>query len=174
MNQIRATDNMYQNDISDHYVNGNLKLQSINLPVFVKQDSAYEPSTSELSEPIDDVKRPSFKAPILMRINRSLQVVLIVLCAIAIAAYSFDVMMSGNLTICQEKARRLSEQNCELSAKLLKSISFQGIQESVLGHSARQSNLKVPDEVLVAAEIAPVKCQPFIPAKHHLPLMSGY
>jgi hypothetical protein len=162
---------MYQNNIDDHYVNGNLKVQSINLPTFVQQVSE---SISSTSESIDDAPRSSFKAPMLMRINRLLQVGLIALCAIAITAYSFDVMMSRNLTVCQEKARRLSEQNCELSAKLLKSISFQGIQESVLGHSARQSNLKVPDEVLVAAEIAPVKCEPFIPAKHHLPLMAGY
>jgi hypothetical protein len=169
MNQIRTTDNVYHRDIEDHYINGNLKIQAVNLPVFVPQN----PAVGSFSSDGLDI-RPSFKAPLLMRINRLLQVALIVLSLLAIAAYSIDVMMSRNLTISQEKARRLSEQNCELSAKLIKSISFQGIQESVLGHSARQSNLKVPDEVLVAAEVPPVKCSPFNPAKHHLPLMAGY
>ncbi len=172
MNQIDMTDKLYYPEIDDHYVSGNLKVQAINLPVFVQQKSL--PSLPSSVPLVDPLKRPSFKAPLLMRINRVLQVALIALSAIAIAAYSIDVMMSRNLTIYQEKARRLSEHNCELSAKLLKSISFQGIQESVLGHSARQSKLRVPDEVLVAAEVPPVKCEPFVPAKHHLPLMAGY
>lgn len=170
MNQIDMTDKLYYPEIDDHYVSGNLKVQAINLPVFVQQKSLPSLPSSFVDEP----KRLSFKAPLLMRINRVLQVALIALSAMAIVAYSIDVMMSRNLTIYQEKARRLSEHNCELSAKLLKSISFQGIQESVLGHSARQSKLRVPDEVIVASEVPPVKCQPFVPAKHHLPLMAGY
>ena len=169
MNQMHATDNIDYNQIENHYVSGNLKVQAIELPVFVQQKHSALPSADLLTD-----QRPSFKAPLLMRINRILQVALIALSAIAMAAYSIDVMMSRNLTIYQEKARRLSEQNCELSAKVLKSISFQGIQESVLGHSARESNLKVPDEVLVTAEIPPVKYSSFTPAKHHLPLMAGY
>ncbi len=166
------TDKTYYSEIDNHYVSGNLKVQAINLPLFVQQTSL--PTLPNPVPLFEAPMRPGFKAPLLMRINRLLQVALIALSAIAIAAYSIDVMMSHTLTINQEKARRLSEHNCELSAKLLKSISFQGIQESVLGDSARQSKLRVPEEVLVAAEVLPVKCKPFSPAKHHLPLMAGY
>ena len=135
MNQIHMTDKLYYPEIDDQYVSGNLKMQAVNLPVFVQPKSL--PALPGLAPLIDAPKRSGFKAPLLMRINRVLQVALIALSAMAIAAYSIDVMMTRNLTISEEKARRLSEHNCELSAKLLKSISFQGIQESVLGHSAR-------------------------------------
>ncbi len=109
MNQIRMTDNMYYSEIEEHYVSGNLKVQAINLPVFVQQNQA---SALPGLEPLPNAaQRPGFRAPMLVRINRILQVGLIVLSAIAIAAYSMDVIMSRNLTISQEKARRLSEQN---------------------------------------------------------------
>jgi hypothetical protein len=169
MNQIDMADNTVYSQTDSHYISGNLKVQAVSLPIFVKQTPTLV--SAEIEE---QAKRPSFKAPLLMRINRILQIILISLSAIAIVAYSLDVMMTHNLTVCQEKAHRISEQNCELSAKLLKSISFQGIQESVLGHSAKQSSLHVPEEVLVASELAPVQYRRFVPTKHHLPLMSGY
>lgn len=168
MSQANLADVQNLSEFDNNYSNENLNKPLVNIPVFVHQKQlASDP------ERLESV-RAGFKAPLLMRINRTLQVALIILSVIAVVAYSIDVIMSRNLTIAQEKARRLSEQNCELSAKLLKAISFQDIQESVLGHSARQSNLKVPDEVLIAAEIPSVKYKAPLPAKHHLPLMAGY
>ncbi len=173
MNQVHTTDNTYQYpDTDSHYISGNVvKVNAINLPLFVQTKEAQRQALS-ISQATTD--RPGFKIPLLYRANRLLQMVLIALSIIAIAGYSLDVIMSQNLMLMQEQARRLSEQNCELSAKLLKSISFQGIQESVLGHKASQSNLRVPEEVLVASEVPPVKTEPFRSRKHHLPLMSGY
>ncbi len=109
-----------------------------------------------------------------MHINRLLQVGLIVLSSLAVLAYSLDVIISRNVMLRQEQARRLSEQNAELSARLLKSISFQDIQESVLGQGSGPANLHVADEVLIAREVPPVAIVPFKPRKHHLPLLSGY
>jgi len=173
MNQMLTTDNIYYYpDISDAYISGNVvKVPDIHLPVFVQKSL---PITPGYPSPEAAPGRPGFKVHWLVRINRVLQVGLIALSTIALAAYSLDVITSHNLMLMQEQARRLSEQNCELSAKLLKSISFQGIQESVLGHSAGQSNLRVPEEVLVAAEVPPIQVAPFKAAKYHLPLMSGY
>ncbi len=175
MAQVDVSDNIYKYpEIESHYISGNVvKVNAVNLPLFV--DTKSTPSVRQPLSPSEATEqRPSFKIPLLFRANRLLQVGLIALSAIALGAYSLDVIMSHNLMLMQEKARRLSEQNCELSARLLKSISFQGIQESVLGHRATQSNLRVPEEVLVAAEVPPAKNEPFRPSKHHLPLMSGY
>jgi len=175
MAQANTTDNIYQYPNTDsHYISGNVvRVNAIDLPVFTQTKSTSGKWQSFNPAEVDE-ERPSFKIPLLFRANRLLQVGLIVLSTIAIAAYSLDVITSHNLTLMQEQARRLGEQNCELSAKLLKSISFQGIQESVLGQRASQCNLRVPEEVLVAAEVTPVKIEPFRPSKHHLPLMSGY
>ncbi len=177
MSYAHTTDNIYRYpNIDSEYFEGNAaKKPNVSLPLFVETKNLAPSRTPVLDADVCTIEETSsFKIPLLFRANRLLQVALIVLSAIAIGAYSLDVIMSQNLMLLQEQTRRLSEQNCELSAKLLKSISFQGIQDSVLGHSASQSNLRVPEEVLVAAEIPPVRIEPVRLSKHHLPLMSGY
>lgn len=107
---------------------------AINLPTFVQpdrlktEDYSLLPSTEGELEPA----RSSFKVPFLVRVNRLLQVSLVALCGISILSYSLDVIMSHDVMLKQEQVRRLSEQNSELSARLLKSISFQGIQKVFL------------------------------------------
>ncbi|HEY9785263.1 MAG TPA: hypothetical protein V6D17_07670, partial [Candidatus Obscuribacterales bacterium] len=105
-----------------------------------------------------------------VRINRVLKTTLIALCGVAIAGYGFDVAYTNDISRLQEQARRLSEQNSELSAQLLRAISFEGIQDSVVG----RFGLRVPEHVLIVKEIAPPKMTAFRPSQHHLPIMSGY
>ncbi len=152
------------------------RAQAINLPVFVQPDRLKTKDYSIFLSPDGELEpaRSSFKVPFLVRANRLLQVGLIALCAIVVLAYSLDVIMSHDVMLRQEQVRRLSEQNSELSARLLKSISFQGIQKSVLGHGSGPCNLRVAEEVLIAKEVPPVQFSPFKPGKHHLPLLSGY
>jgi hypothetical protein len=120
--------------------------------------------------PAAEPKRSARKAPLMVRINRLLQIALLACCGLALVGYGLDVTVSTDVVRMQEQARRLSEQNSELSAELLKSISFQGIQESALG----KVGLRVPDKVVIAPEVQPVKAPPFKPSKYYLPLMSGY
>jgi hypothetical protein len=92
------------------------------------------------------------------------------MCGVAILGYGLDVAASNDVGKMQEQARRLSEQNTELSAQLLRVISFQGIQDSALGHFG----LRVPEQVLIVKESQPYPLVPFQPQKHHLPLLAGY
>ncbi|MBY0358431.1 MAG: hypothetical protein K2W82_10560 [Candidatus Obscuribacterales bacterium] len=110
------------------------------------------------------------QAPILVKTNRILRALLIGCCGLAILGYGLDVASSADISKLQEQARRLSEQNTELSAQLLKSISFQGIQANVVG----RAGLRVPERVLIVKEIKPAATKPYKARKHFLPIMSGY
>lgn len=114
--------------------------------------------------------RKSRRVPLLVRANRICRTVLVAMCGVAILGYGLDVAASNDVGKLQEQARRLSEQNTELSAQLLRVISFQGIQDSVLG----RFGLRVPEQVLIVKEVQPYPLVPFQPRKHHLPLLSGY
>jgi len=180
---MSTADNTYSYQHMDNtYVTGNVvRVAPISLPAFIKETSpasvAQNLKASSIAAPSLAPAIPArsgFKVPLLVRVNRWLQVGLIVLCGLAVLAYSLDVIISHDVMLRQEQARRLSEQNAELSARLLKSISFQGIQESVLGQETGPTNLHVADEVLIAREVPPVEVLPFKPRKHHLPLLSGY
>jgi hypothetical protein len=110
------------------------------------------------------------RSPLLVRANRALRTVLVALCGVAILGYGFDVAASHDVSKLQDQARRLNEQNSELSAQLLKSISYEGIQENVLG----RFGLHTAEHVVVVKEIAPPKMPNFRPTKHQLPILAGY
>jgi hypothetical protein len=110
------------------------------------------------------------KVPFVVRANRLLRTTLIALCGLAILGYGLDVKASNDVGRLQDAARRLNEQNTELSAQLLRVISFQGIQDSVLG----RSGLRVPEQVMIIKEVAPYPLAQFETGKYHLPLMAGY
>jgi hypothetical protein len=120
--------------------------------------------------PLPVTERSARKAPLVVQVNRLLQVLLVAFCALALIGYGMDVAVSNDVTRLQEQTRRLSEQNSELSAQLLKAISFQGIQESALGHVG----LRVPEQVMIVKEVQPAKVSPVKSTRHFLPLMSGY
>ena len=115
-------------------------------------------------------QRQSRRAPLVVRLNRALRTVLVAFCGVAIVGYGFDVAASAEVGKLQDQAKRLNEQNSELSAQLLKSISFQGIQDSVLG----RFGLRVPEQVMIVNEVTPPQVPQFEATKHHLPIMSGY
>lgn len=108
--------------------------------------------------------------PFLVKMNRVIRALLIGCCGLAILGYGLDVASSAEVSKLQEQARRLSEQNTELSAQLLRAISFQGIQANVVG----RAGLRVAERVIIAKEVKPLPVTPFKPRKHFLPLMSGY
>ena len=183
MAPISMTDNTYNyQHLDSTYVSGNVvRVAPINLPSFIKETVPSGPEEKLIAKSLvssSSVPAASlysgFKVPLLVNVNRWLQLGLIALCGLALLAYSLDVIISHDVMKRQEQVRRLSEQNAELSARLLKSISFQGIQESVLGQGMGPANLHVADEVLIAREVPPVATLPFKPTKHHLPLLSGY
>ena len=115
-------------------------------------------------------RRVSRRAPLMVRCNRALRTILVGMCGLAILGYGFDVATSNDVSRLQEQARRLSEQNSELSAELLRAISFQGIQESVVG----RFGLRVPEQVIVVKESPAPKMAMFKPNKYQLPIISGY
>lgn len=110
------------------------------------------------------------RIPALVRINRALRTVLVALCGIAILGYGLDVVSLNEVGRLQEQARRINEQNSELSAQLLRAISFEGIQDSVLG----RFGLHVPEQVIVVREKPAPSLKAFKENKHSLPIMSGY
>lgn len=114
--------------------------------------------------------RDSRKSPLVVRVNQILRTSLIACCGLAILGYGLDVARTNDVTRLQEQARRLSEQNSELSAQLLRAISFEGIQDSVVG----RCGLRVPEHVLIVKEMTPPKMTSFKPNKHSLPIFSGY
>ncbi|MBS1990495.1 MAG: hypothetical protein JSS86_17310 [Cyanobacteria bacterium SZAS LIN-2] len=120
--------------------------------------------------PVEAPARKTRKAPLLVRANRALQASLIALCGIAILGYGYDVASTHDVGKQQDQVRRINEQNAELSANMLKQVSYAGIQNSVHGHVA----LVVPEDVKIVAEVAAPKLKTFKPAKYHLPLLSGY
>lgn len=110
------------------------------------------------------------RVPILVRTNRALRTVLVALCGIVILGYGLDVAASNQVGKLQDQARRLNEQNSELSANLLKSISYRQIQQSSLaGH-----NLQTAQHVVVVAQQPAPKVAPFKPTRQGLPVFSGY
>ena len=110
------------------------------------------------------------RVPVIVRVNRMIRTLLVTFCAFALLGYGLDVAASSEVSKLQEQARRLSEQNTELSAQLLRAISFQGIQASVVG----RAGLRVPEHVVITKEVQPPVVPAFKPNKHYLPLMSGY
>lgn len=120
--------------------------------------------------PVEAPTPKTRKKPLLVKANRALQAVLIALCGVAICAYGLDVVVSHDVGKLQDQARRTSEQNSELSAQLLKSISYGEIQDSVVG----RFGLRVPEEVLIVKESKAPAAIAYKMHKHHLPLMSGY
>lgn len=125
-------------------------------------------------QPLPDlVVSPRHKArrvPLIVRANRMIRTLLVLFCGLSLLGYGLDVAASSEVSKLQEQARRLSEQNTELSAQLLRAISFQGIQASVVG----RAGLRVPEHVLIVKEEQPPVVPPFKANKHYLPLMSGY
>jgi hypothetical protein len=110
------------------------------------------------------------RTPLLVSANRALRTVLVALCGVAILGYGLDVAASHEVGKLQDQARRLNEQNSELSASLLKTISYQGIQESSLA----RHNLHTAEHVVIVKEVTPPKVPAFKATQHHLPVMSGY
>jgi hypothetical protein len=110
------------------------------------------------------------RAPLVVLANRALRTVLVALCGVAIVGYGLDVAASHDVSKLQDQARRLNEQNSELSAQLLTAISYQGIQENALG----RFGLHTAEHVALVKEVAPPKLPTFKPNKHHLPVMPGY
>lgn len=120
--------------------------------------------------PIESPKRHTRKAPLLVRVNRVLQGSLIALCGLAILGYGFDVHDTHQVGRLQDQVRRLSEENSERAADLLKKVSYQDIQNSVVAHTS----LRVPEEVKIVKEVPAPKLKTVKAARHHLPLMAGY
>jgi hypothetical protein len=110
------------------------------------------------------------RTPLVVRANRALRTVLVALCGVAILGYGLDVASSHDVGKLQDQARRLNEQNSELSAQLLKAISYQGIQENVLG----KFGLQTAQHVIMAHEVPPPKVPVFKGNKHGFPVMAGF
>lgn len=147
---------------------GNSSL-SVSLPPMVAHAERSEaPQFKELPDWTPRVN--SRHVPFLVKINRILRATLITCCGFALLGYGLDVASSAEVSKLQEQARRLSEQNTELSAQLLRAISFQGIQANVVG----RAGLRVPERVIIAKEVLPETVPAYKPRKHYLPLMSGY
>lgn len=127
--------------------------------------------TTSFSELPDWTPRTNTRqVPLLVKMNRVLRAMLIACCGFALLGYGLDVAASAEVSKLQEQARRLSEQNTELSAQLLRAISFQGIQANVVG----RSGLRVPERVIIAKEVKPLAVKEYKPRKHFLPIISGY
>jgi hypothetical protein len=120
--------------------------------------------------PLEAPSTKTRKQPLLAKFNRGIQAVLVAMCGVAICAYGLDVVVSHDVGKLQEQARRTSEQNSELSAQLLKSISYGEIQESTVG----RFGLRVPEHVVIVKEQPAPTAVAYKMHKHHLPLMSGY
>jgi hypothetical protein len=129
-------------------------------------------SETTFASPLTDwsPRRQSRRVPVIVRVNRLLRTVLVTFCGLALLGYGLDVAASSEVAKLQEQARRLSEQNTELSAQLLRAISFQGIQANVMG----RSGLRVPEHVIILPEVQPPTVPAFKPNKYYLPPMSGY
>ena len=142
---------------------------SVTLPPMVAQTPRVEePPITQL--PDWTPRSYTRHAPFLVKINKVLRAVLIACCGLALLGYGLDVAASNDVSKLQEQARRLSEQNTELSAQLLRAISFQGIQANVVG----RAGLRIAERVIIAQEVKPNAVQKYKTRKHYLPLQSGY
>lgn len=144
------------------------------MPVSLMTSSAvpvqHEPVYRPHLEVIENNVRAVRKNGLLARANKALQAVLVLLCGVTIVGYGLDVATSNDVGRLQDQARRLNEQNSEMSANLLKQISYQGIQDSVVG----RFGLRTPGEVIIVKEIAPPAPVRFKAARPRLPLMTGF
>ena len=120
--------------------------------------------------PSKEKRKSSRNLPFMVRANKCLQTVLVAMCGIAICSYGLDVVVSHDVGKLQGQARRLSEQNSELSAKLLKSISYGELKDSVVG----RFGLRVPDQVHIVKKVEAPEANSFFSHRHDLPLISGY
>jgi hypothetical protein len=120
--------------------------------------------------PVPTPSRSTRRAPWTVRINRVLQTALMAACALVVLGYGLDVAVSNEVTRQQEQVQRLGEENSELSAKLLKMVAYDSLQQS----GPARFGLRSPDHVVIVPEAEPAKAKPFKPTRHHLPLMSGY
>ena len=128
-------------------------------------DSGFIPPLTDFTP-----RRQSRRVPMIVRVNRLLRTLLVTFCGLALLGYGLDVAASSEVAKLQEQARRLSEQNTELSAQLLRAISFQGIQANVVG----KGGLHPPDQVVIVKEQQPPLVPAFRANKYYRPLMSGY
>ena len=151
--------------VSDNY--GQRPVKAVSAASKPGQKSA--PTRPQLVPPIVPTAKPR-RTPLMVSANRILRTALVAMCGIAIVGYGLDVAASHDVSKLQDQARRLNEQNSELSAQLLKAISYQGIQENVLG----RFGLHTAEHVVVVKEVPPPKVPTFKPHKHNLPLMAGY
>lgn len=153
----------------DEPLDSAVQINDVALPPMVSPEATtYRPSAKLVPDWTPRVT--SRHVPILVRVNRLLRAALIACCSLAILGYGLDVATSNEVSKLQDHARRLAEQNTELSAQLLRAISFQGIQANVVG----RAGLRVPERVLIVKEVKPLPVPPFKARKHYLPLMSGY
>ncbi len=106
----------------------------------------------------------------LAKINNHLLKLLQIACVLVILIYGLDVVTTSDVSKLEEKTRRIVEQNCELSAKLLKVVSFQGIQENLVG----RFGLRVPENVIIVKEISGFKLSQAKSRIHYVPVISGY
>lgn len=143
--------------------------QSVSLPPMVAPGNAQNGKPAQVM-PEWRPRIHNREVPILVKTNRVLRALLIGCCGLALLGYGLDVAFSADVSKLQEQARRLSEQNTELSAQLLRAISFQGIQANVVG----RAGLRVPEHVLIVKEVKPLPVKPYKARKHYLPLLSGY
>ncbi len=107
---------------------------------------------------------------ILAQFNKNLLNLLQIACIVVILLYGLDVVTTADVSKLEEKTRRIVEQNCELSAKLLKVVSFQGIQENLVG----RFGLRVPENVIIAKELPNPQIPIYKPRIHYMPIISGY
>ncbi len=142
---------------------------SVALPPMVANIERAQPTTfKELPEWTP--RTNNRHVPFLVKLNRVMRALLIACCGMALLGYGLDVASSAEVSKLQEQARRLSEQNTELSAQLLRAISFQGIQANVVG----RAGLRTPDHVIIQKEVKPLAVPQFKPRRHFLPLLAGY
>ena len=146
--------------------------ERFNTTVLTAQGIGLLTETTPYIHPLPDLtpRRQSRRVPAVVRVNRLLRAVLVTFCGVALLGYGLDVAASSEVAKLQEQARRLSEQNTELSAQLLHAISFQGIQANVVGNAG----LRVPEQVLILKEVQPPAVHRFTPNKYYLPPMAGY
>lgn len=163
MQGIQPVRNQHFGLVSETHTSHTVAPAAVLLP---GQDSAHH------LQPLPDWAPRSKKrrVPVIVRVNRMLRTGLVTFCGLALLGYGLDVAASSEVSKLQEQARRLSEQNTELSAQLLRAISFQGIQASVFG----RAGLRPPEHVVIVKEVQPPVVPSFKPNKHYLPLMSGY
>ena len=165
----------------DSKTNGSLAL--VDLPTFSRIDTQdielekikdpmlkqiYLDSSSLNENVLEEIQfKKQFK---LAQVNNQLLRFLQLLCVLCVVFYSIDVFSTYDVSKLEEKTRRIVEQNCELSAKLLKIVSFQGIQDNLVG----RFGLCVPENVIIANTKVKTKIPKVKPRVHFAPIISGY